>query len=331
MPSSIFDRLSQQGTVASRQRDAEEKQSRCLKNEQRRQMEVALTPSKNDKKLKALQRSPITAPQDQTNQKKQSIVASPKQKDALYDRLAKQDTISSAAHHGKSFQDNNNGAVLRTQCRKSPKRTDSERAATFDRLYKQDTASSKAHRHKQLPEETSFFSPKKTIAHTPPPSLLTRRLEVDSADTGPPIPLKINIYIRTNEEKKDGKPYNDHFDLTQKEVRKQINLYAASKISAKALAYEIINALFHRDFTPGRHWEVSSRRIEGRKIIALLTCLMQRRLRFMITRIFILWQRHQQRLRYQVRLCMLMNTLTLRDRLIIMFTFYLCCLYRTQI
>jgi hypothetical protein len=262
MPSSIFDRLSQQGTVASRQRDAEEKQSRCLKNEQRRQMEVALTPSKNDKKLKALQRSPITAPQDQTNQKKQSIVASPKQKDALYDRLAKQDTISSAAHHGKSFQDNNNGAVLRTQCRKSPKRTDSERAATFDRLYKQDTASSKAHRHKQLPEETSFFSPKKTIAHTPPPSLLTRRLEVDSADTGPPIPLKINIYIRTNEEKKDGKPYNDHFDLTQKEVRKQINLYAASKISAKALAYEIINALFHRDFTPGRHWEVSSAQLE---------------------------------------------------------------------
>ena len=59
MPSSpsIFDRLSQQGTSASKQRDAEEKQSR-LKNEQRRQKETAaLTPTKNniDRKLQARQ------------------------------------------------------------------------------------------------------------------------------------------------------------------------------------------------------------------------------------------------------------------------------------
>ena len=270
MPSSpsIFDRLSQQGTSASKQRDAEEKQSR-LKNEQRRQKETAaLTPTKNniDRKLQAMQRSP-PVPQDRataTNQK--NVVCSPKQSDALYDRLAKQETISSAAHyhHGGEkqsvSQDKYSVGGCHSQTDKSPTRTDSELAATFNRLYKQDTASSKAHHHK--PEEKSF-SPKKKVSSTPPPSLLNRRRLDSESSSGPPVPLKLDVYIRTAEEKKNGQSYNT-LDFTQNDVRKQINCYAiTSKISAKSLAYGIINALFHRDFTPvGRHWEISSATVE---------------------------------------------------------------------
>ncbi|KAL7459887.1 hypothetical protein ACHAWC_011736 [Mediolabrus comicus] len=257
---SIFDRLSQQGTVASRQRDAEEKQSRMKQEQLRKKNEAALTPTKNDRKLKAMMRSPI--PQDQSATKKKQPVNS----DALYERLAKQDTISSAAHHSRGHGNNNSNAS--TSSYTSPKRTDSQRNATFNRLYKQDTAASKAHH--QPPEDKSMSS-KKKVNITPPPSLL-KRLEdkskttsSDAAAAGPTIPLQMNVYIRNTTEKKDGKSYTT-LNLTQKEVRKQINLYATTKkISPKSLCYDIINALFHRDFTNdnnGRHWKIASATVE---------------------------------------------------------------------
>ncbi|KAL7496571.1 hypothetical protein ACHAWT_004928 [Skeletonema menzelii] len=253
MPSSVFERLSQQGTVASKQRDAEERQSRFEKEHRRQKEMAALTPTKNELKLKAMQRSPV--PQDRM---KKNVVNSPKKRDELYDRLAKQETISSAAHHDKASQDNNSsgsggGCHPLT---KSPVRTSRELSQTFNRLYKQDTASSKAHHHQPVDKS---LSPKKKVIPTPPPSLLTRKLDYKAPD--PPIVLKMGVYIRTTEEKKSGKSYNS-LHLTSNEVRKQINLYATSKISAKALAYDIINALFHRDFTPGRHWEISSATLE---------------------------------------------------------------------
>ena len=252
---SVFERLSQQGTVASKQRDAEERQCR-LKKEQRRQKETAAqTPTKNELKLKAMQRSP---PIPQDRMKKNGVaVSSPKQRDEVYDRLAKQETISSAAHHASQDNNNSTGNGVVGGGGNSPIRTSRELSQTFNRLYKQDTASSKAHHHKKS------LSPKKkkVVSNTtPPPSLLTRRLEDKSSDQ-PSIPLKMDIYIRTTEQQKSGKPYNT-LDIPSNEVRKQINLYATSKISAKALAYDIINALFHRDFTPGRHWDISSATVE---------------------------------------------------------------------
>mmetsp|Transcript_1823 Transcript_1823/g.3328 ORF Transcript_1823/g.3328 Transcript_1823/m.3328 type:complete len:467 (+) Transcript_1823:61-1461(+) len=247
---SIFDKLSQKGTVASKQRDAEERETR-LKNEQRRQMKTAaLTPTKNDRKLKAMQRSPV--PQDRIKKK---LVSSPKQKDELFDRLAKQETFASAAHHiDKASQDNNSVGGCH-QLTNSPIRTDRELTATFNRLYKQDTACSRAHQYHKPVDKS--LSPKKKI--TPPPSLLQRRLDYEAS--GPLIPLKMDVYIRTTEEKKRGTSYNT-LDLAQNDLRKQINLYATSKISARALAYDIINALFHRGFTPGRHWKISPATLE---------------------------------------------------------------------
>jgi hypothetical protein len=254
---SIFDRLSKQGTVASKQREAEEKQTR-LKNEQRRRKEMAsLTPTKNFRKLEVLQRSPV--PQDRSTKK--NVVCSPKQRDALYDRLAKQETISSAAHHYYDNRSQNNVGGCHPLT-KSPIRTDSELAETFNRLYKHGTASSKGHRHK--PEGKSPSTAKKRVTPTPPPSLLTRRLDFNntsSGSSGPPIPLKMDVYIRNTEEKKNGTCYNT-LDLVQKDVRKQINLFSKSNISARSLAYDIINALFHRDFTPGRHWQISPATLE---------------------------------------------------------------------
>lgn len=252
---SIFDRLSQQGTAASRQRDAEEKQSRMKHEQQRKENDALLKPTNNDRKLKAMMRSPI--PQDKSAKKKQPVNS-----DALYERLAKQDTISSAAHHSRGHGNNNNNAPASSYT--SPKRTDSQRNATFNRLYKQDTAASKAHH--QLSEEKTM-SPKKKVNITPPPSLL-KRLEDKSKTTSSDaaaIPLQMNAYIRNTTEKKDGKSYTT-LNLTQKEVRKQINLYATTKkISPKSLCYDIINALFHRDFTndnSGRHWKIASATVE---------------------------------------------------------------------
>mmetsp|Transcript_4569 Transcript_4569/g.9470 ORF Transcript_4569/g.9470 Transcript_4569/m.9470 type:complete len:535 (+) Transcript_4569:101-1705(+) len=249
---SIFDKLSQKGTVASKQRDAEERETR-LKNEQRRQMKTAaLTPTKNDRKLKAMQRSPV--PQDRIKKK---LISSPKQKDELFDRLAKQETFASAAHHiDKASQDNNSVGGCH-QLTNSPIRTDRELAATFNRLYKQDTACSRAHQYHKPVDKS--LSPKKKITPSPPPSLLQRRLDYKAP--GPLIPLKMDVYIRTTEEKKRGTSYNT-LDLEQNDLRKQINLYATSKISARALAYDIINALFHRGFTPGRHWKISPATLE---------------------------------------------------------------------
>mmetsp|Transcript_1825 Transcript_1825/g.3335 ORF Transcript_1825/g.3335 Transcript_1825/m.3335 type:complete len:434 (+) Transcript_1825:61-1362(+) len=249
---SIFDKLSQKGTVASKQRDAEERETR-LKNEQRRQMKTAaLTPTKNDRKLKAMQRSPV--PQDRIKKK---LVSSPKQKDELFDRLAKQETFASAAHHiDKASQDNNSVGGCH-QLTNSPIRTDRELTATFNRLYKQDTACSRAHQYHKPVDKS--LSPKKKITPSPPPSLLQRRLDYKAPD--PLIPLKMDVYIRTTEEKKRGTSYNT-LDLEQNDLRKQINLYATSKISARALAYDIINALFHRGFTPGRHWKISPATLE---------------------------------------------------------------------
>lgn len=67
----------------------------------------------------------------------------------------------------------------------------------------------------------------------------------------------MNLHIRSKEEKKEGKFYSD-LNITRADFRKQVDLYHSGKISAHALAFDVINALFERDFTPGAHWEIGT-------------------------------------------------------------------------
>ena len=236
---SVFDRLAQQGTASSAARTAEEKQCRSQQQQRRKEASAALTP-----------KSAKHPPQDPVKSPMKSPKKTSKDQDAFYARLAKQETISSAAHHTEG-----SGS---SQSIKSPKKVGKN--SVYDRLYKQETAATKAHHVKDDPKEsTKPLSPKK--AQTPPPSLLKR---LENKPTSPPIALNMKLHIRTKEEKTGGKSYHD-LEITQADVRRQINLFQAGKISANAIAFDIINALFHRDFdqlAKDHHWEIGTAKLE---------------------------------------------------------------------
>ena len=206
---SVFDRLSQQGTAASNARLAKEKIDRERHEQRRAAAAKASKPRTNPAKLQQLQLSQDPLPIGSPSPKR-----TPKQRNAFFDRLAHQETASSAAHQ---IPDTNQG-INTDHGAKSPKakvRSPKGKSEVFNRLYKTETEATKAH-------------------HT-----------------------KMKLHIRTKEEKKEHRPYQD-LSLSKGDLRKQINLYHAGKISAHALAIDIINALFYRDFMPGTHWEIGA-------------------------------------------------------------------------
>ena len=91
---SIFDRLSAQGTASSRARAKIEQEERRHHEEKRKRERKARTPAKNPGKLQVMG---VGKPQDPPKR----IVTSPKQMSETLDRLYKQDTVSSKAHNAK--------------------------------------------------------------------------------------------------------------------------------------------------------------------------------------------------------------------------------------
>lgn len=231
MADSVFDRLAHQGTAASNARVSEENESRGH-HQQLRTAEAVLTPL----------REQLKPPQDQAGRIK-SPRRTPKQQDAFFNRLSKQETISSAAHHIFDHKSLPNHL-------KSPTTVSSpgEQSAVFNRLSKQETATSMAHHVKEDP-----CSPKK-VNTAPLPSLQTTGLEYRC---GHPTPIKMKLHIRYKEDKKAGKSYSN-LDISNPDVRRQINLFHSGKISAHALTFDVINALFDNDFKYGAHWEIGT-------------------------------------------------------------------------
>ncbi|KAL7532430.1 hypothetical protein ACHAWF_004134 [Thalassiosira exigua] len=240
---SVFDRLAHQGTAASDARLADEKACRDQHEQRRAAATAALIPVTNPAKLRLL-----IPPQDPSGRSTKPKRRTPKEQDAFFNRLALQDTLSSATHHAPDD-------IASFPClskMQHPSSSPTEQGAVFDRLYKQETAASRAH---HLPEKSQPLSPKK-VNYLPPPSLLKRIGE--KPQHAPPIPIKMNLHIRTMEEKKNGKPYAE-LDLPGSDLRnEQINLFHSGKISAHALAFDVITELFHRDFVPGAHWEIGT-------------------------------------------------------------------------
>mmetsp|Transcript_24950 Transcript_24950/g.52245 ORF Transcript_24950/g.52245 Transcript_24950/m.52245 type:complete len:459 (+) Transcript_24950:121-1497(+) len=171
----------------------------------------------------------------------------------VFHRLSKQETISSAAHHIR-IPDGRESLI-------KPPKSPAKASPVFNRLYKHETASTKNHHHAK--EKGTKPSPPKGIASAPP-SLL-KRLEAAASEnsTTPPIPIKMNLHIRTKDEKKKGdiKPYV-HLNLPHSDVRHRINAFHSGKISACALASDVITALFHRDFMPGTHWNIDAATVD---------------------------------------------------------------------
>lgn len=250
MTTSVFERLSSQGTAASNARVAQEKQWREQQKQQHAADAAALTPITNPAKLEQLK-----IPQDHQAGLIKSPRRTPKQRDEYLSRLAKQETVCSAGHHIPDAHEDADYVQIQ-----SPKKATghSGHSAVFNRLYKQETAASMAHHYVKEEKTPPPLSPRKANP-SPPPSLL-KRLEQKS-ESVPPTPITMNLHIRTKEEKKGGKSYNN-LNISQANVRKQINLFHTGKISARALACDVINALFERDFMPGAHWDIGSAHAE---------------------------------------------------------------------
>lgn len=189
-------------------------------------------------KLPAGHESPLKSPKSQAVGQRNLI--------EVFERLHKQDTVAKRAHY---LQEETLEPL------KSPERAvgQSDQIEIFDRLHKQDTAATRAH---HLKEETQPISPK-ISSNATPPSLLKRL----GAASSPPVPIKMTLHIRTREEKKGGKPYSNLY-ISETDVRHQINAFHSGKVSARALASDLINALFHRDFTPGRHWDIETATVD---------------------------------------------------------------------
>ena len=185
---SIYDRLAAQGTASSRVRAKIEQEERRQQEEKRKRDRKARTPAKNPGKLQVMG---LGEPQDPKR-----IVTSPKQMSNLCDRLYKQDTASSKAHH-------------------APVNT---------------------------PQKAT--SPRRVTAPLPRVAALPSAQDKDNLSS--PIAIRMKILIRTKEQKKNGEGYGD-LNLSNPEVRRQINLFHAGKSSAKSLAYDVMNALFFRD------------------------------------------------------------------------------------
>ena len=269
MPSttSIFDRLAHQGTAASKAREAEEKKLRDEIEKRHAAASAATKPKALHVKVPPPQdvggTSPIKSPK-----------LTPQQQAAFFDRLAKQETVSSAAHHHSNIIPNGSVGGPSPQHKSSPRNHlhhhgegDDAHQSVYNRLYKQETASSKAH-HVAAKDEAAtklpprpFVSPRNNtttaISNTtssPPPSLLQR-----SPPTHPPIPITMNLYIRTHPQKQqqqqhDGKGDNiiqfTTLEVVSNRVRKQINLHQMGKVSASSLSHDIITELFTMDFQP---------------------------------------------------------------------------------
>lgn len=250
----IFERLAGNGTAASKARDAEAKERREQLQQRRLRDAGALSPRTNPTKLQHL-----NPPQDQVDPLK-IPTRTPTQKDEFFNRLATHETISSAAHHSPGDSERLS----------SPRKIASPRDgnAVYNRLYQQDTACSKAHHQKEDAELAR--SPKNTHP-APPPSLLKRLGEHDAASS-PPIPIQMKLHIRSKEEKNEGKVYGN-LNISQNNVRKCINSFHSGKISAHALAFDVITALFDRDFTPGPHWEHGSAKVEELDLVIDKTLL----------------------------------------------------------
>lgn len=272
MPStSIFDRLAHQGTAASKSREVEEKKLR--KEIERRHAA--------DAAIKALHVK-IPPPQDAggTTSPIKSPKLTPQQQAAVFDRLANQETVSSAAHHhtaihnGCSTGAGSSGIGTHQNNKASPRNHhhhhhhgDSEDAhqAVYNRLYKQETAASKAHHVVVKVEDaaTKLIPPhpaspraawpsNATSSPPQPPSLLQR-----SPPIHPPIPISMNLYIRTHPQKQqqhhNGKNKTQLFsplEIESNRVRKQINLHHTGKVSASSLTHDVITELFTMDFQP---------------------------------------------------------------------------------
>lgn len=259
MPASIFDRLAHQGTAASKAREAEERESR-ERHRQRKAADAAAAASKPRH---------VRLPQDQPSSDGpvKSPRKSPQEQAAFFDRLARQETASSAAHHHHVPDDGDGGPKSPAANRKKVAR-DGQQGAVFNRLYKQETAASKAHHTKAVDAQAPKPEQKKKKSKPAPPPSLLKRLEEKKAAEGsgcggsgsggpPPVPIQMALRIRTAAEKKDGGSYSE-LSITQSDVRRQVNLFHSGKVSAHALACDVITALFDRDFAPGAHWEVGT-------------------------------------------------------------------------
>lgn len=187
MTTSVFDRLAYKGTTASNARVAEEREKESRETERRAAEAAALTPRKNPAKLEHLR-----PPQPQIKSPKRT----PREQDAFFSRLAKQETASSAAHH--SHHDNRESLACHAKSpKKSPRSTG--HSAVFNRLYKHDTVASKAHHLKEDAETSLPRSPKK-VSPAPPQCLLKR--PEHKTPSSPPVLIKMNLHIRSKEEKK---------------------------------------------------------------------------------------------------------------------------------
>ena len=269
MPSttSIFDRLAHQGTAASKAREAEEKKLRDEIEKRHAAASAATKPKALHVKVPPPQdvggTSPIKSPK-----------LTPQQQAAFFDRLAKQETVSSAAHHHSNIIPNGSVGGPSPQHKSSPRNHlhhhgegDDAHQSVYNRLYKQETASSKAHHMAAKDDAATKLPPRPLVSPrnntttnisattaSPPPSLLQR-----SPPTHPPIPITMNLYIRTHSQKQqqqqhDGKGDNTiqftTLEVASKRVRKQINLHQMGKVSASSLSHDIITKLFTMDFQP---------------------------------------------------------------------------------
>ena len=265
MPSSVFDRLASQGTASSRVREAEEIASRTKQEQKRATNAKATTPKRNTIKEQALK-----PPQDQ---KAKSPKRTQQQQNDFLNRLSKQETASSAAHHTIDRQSSHISPKKSTPKPKK-KLTPSEKSAVFNRLYKQETSATKAHHVKEEKVSTATTTSPMKKKCTPPPSLLKRIEDEKKAEksggSSTITPIQMKLHIRTKDDKKENKPYSN-LEMPESEVRRQINLYHSKKISAHALAYDIMNVLFDRKFVPtaggAQQWDV------GTAILEELDCI----------------------------------------------------------
>ena len=134
-------------------------------------------------------------------------------------------------------------------------------------MYKAETAATKAHHVKE--EKIPITASPKKKKPTPPPSLLQRiedkkKLEKGSSSSASQTEMK--LHIRSIEEKNATKPYKK-LDMSEKEIKRQIHLYHSNKISAHALAFDIITALFDQKFVSNRdihsHWDIGTATLEA--------------------------------------------------------------------
>ncbi|KAL9185131.1 hypothetical protein ACHAXT_002908 [Thalassiosira profunda] len=182
MPSSVFDRLSQQGTAASAARAAKEKEDRETLQRRRAEESAGVSPRHNRTKLQTMRA---------TQDPRLPVVRSPEQKDAFYNRLSKQETASSAAHH----QLESPGPV-------GPKSSTIGNSEVFHRLYATGLKSPRKARH--LTQSVAFpqppLSPKRG---KPPPSPGRRKRPVtktaDAYSAKHDMEIKLHI-LRLNEQ-----------------------------------------------------------------------------------------------------------------------------------